>query len=61
LCLRCHAGHRASPSEHFGIGTSDIDGNTGLRQVFYTDCTNCHGQIHGSDLPSQHRPGALLR
>ncbi len=61
LCLRCHAGHRAAPSEHFGIGTSDIDGNPGLRPVYYTDCTNCHSQVHGSDLPSQNRPGALLR
>ncbi len=61
LCLRCHAGHRASPTEHFGIGTSDIDGNPALRPVFYTDCTHCHSQVHGSDLPSQQRPGALLR
>ena len=61
LCLRCHAGHRAAPSEHFGIGTSDIDGNPALRPVYYTNCINCHTQIHGSDLPSQHRPGALLR
>lgn len=61
LCLRCHAGHRAAPSEHFGIGTSDIDGNPGLRPTYYSDCTSCHSQVHGSDLPSQHRPGALLR
>jgi DmsE family decaheme c-type cytochrome len=61
LCLRCHAGHRASPSEHFGIGTSDIDGNPALRSVFYTDCTQCHQQVHGSDHPSQQRPGTFLR
>jgi DmsE family decaheme c-type cytochrome len=61
LCLRCHAGHRAPPSDHFGIGTSDIDGNPALRPVFYTDCTQCHQQIHGSDHPSQQRTGAFLR
>ena len=61
LCLRCHSGHRAPPSDHFGIGTSDIDGNTFQRPVLYTDCTQCHAQIHGTDHPSQNRPGALLR
>ncbi len=61
LCLRCHTGHRTPPADHFGIGTSDIDGNPALRPAFYTNCTNCHSAIHGSDLPSQHRAGALLR
>lgn len=62
LCLRCHTGHRAPPGDHpFGIGTSDIDGNPALRSVFYSDCTHCHSEVHGSDHPSQHRAGALLR
>ena len=61
LCLRCHSGHRAPPADHFGIGTSDIDGNTFQRPVLYTRCTQCHTQIHGTDHPSQNRPGALLR
>lgn len=61
LCLRCHSGHRAPPADHFGIGTSDIDGNTFQRPVLYTRCTQCHSQIHGTDHPSQNRPGALLR
>ncbi len=61
LCLRCHSGHRAPPADHFGIGTSDIDGNTFQRPVLYTKCTQCHTQIHGTDHPSQNRPGALLR
>ncbi len=61
LCLRCHTGHRAPPSDHFGIGTVDIDGNAALRPAYYSDCTQCHDQIHGSNHPSQHRAGALLR
>ena len=61
LCLRCHSGHRAPPSAHFGIGTSDIDGQPWQRGVLYTDCTQCHSQVHGSDHPSQNRAGALFR
>jgi DmsE family decaheme c-type cytochrome len=61
LCLRCHSGHRAAPTEHFGIGTSDIDNLTWQQPVLYTDCTQCHAQIHGSDLPSQNRSGTFLR
>lgn len=61
LCLRCHTGHRAPPSDHFGIGTTDIDGLPRQRAVLYTDCTQCHTHVHGSDLPSELRAGALLR
>jgi DmsE family decaheme c-type cytochrome len=61
LCLRCHSGHRAAPSEHFGMGTSDIDGLPWQQPVLYTDCTQCHTQVHGSDLPSQQQAGVFLR
>ena len=61
LCLRCHTGHRVPPGDHFGLGVGDIDGNPGLRSGYYSDCTQCHDQIHGSDLPSEHRASALLR
>ncbi len=65
LCLRCHTGHRAPPSDHnFGLGaqgTTDIDGLPYQRAVLYTDCTQCHAQVHGSDLPSQLNPGSFLR
>jgi DmsE family decaheme c-type cytochrome len=61
LCLRCHTGHRSPPADHFGQGVADIDGNRDLRPALYTNCTQCHSQIHGSDLPSQHRAGALMR
>ncbi|GAB7026108.1 DmsE family decaheme c-type cytochrome [Geotalea toluenoxydans] len=38
LCLQCHAGHMA--------------GTTGTKQLFSNRCTDCHSQIHGSDIPS---------
>ena len=61
LCLRCHSGHRADAAEHFGMGTSDIDALPWQRQILYTDCTQCHTQVHGTDLPSAQRTGALMR
>lgn len=61
LCLRCHSGHRAPASTHFGIGTSDIDELDFQRPVLYSDCTQCHQQVHGSDLPSQQTTNAFLR
>ena len=32
-------------------------GPSGFRQAFATKCTQCHTQVHGSDLPSQTVPG----
>ena len=73
LCLRCHTGHRrnnhgAYPAHYDAGGTTnergsrvDIDQNPALRQAYYADCTQCHTQIHGSDLPSQHVGGLMLR
>lgn len=41
LCLQCHSGHRTSTKS-----TAES------KAAFYTRCTDCHSQIHGSDLPS---------
>lgn len=41
LCLQCHAVHRTS-------STSSIES----KGAFNTRCTDCHSQIHGSDIPS---------
>lgn len=41
LCLQCHSGHRTSSNS-----TPESKG------TFYTRCTDCHSQIHGTDLPS---------
>jgi DmsE family decaheme c-type cytochrome len=63
LCLRCHTGHRTGPTfgPHTGAGLVDVGTNANLQRAFYTDCTQCHSQIHGSDLPSPHLPKAFLR
>jgi DmsE family decaheme c-type cytochrome len=50
LCLRCHSGHNGSHHVHLGSLPSH-------RPAFYTDCTQCHHEIHGSDLPSLERKG----
>ncbi|MFO0969841.1 MAG: DmsE family decaheme c-type cytochrome [Gemmataceae bacterium] len=54
LCLRCHAGHR-------GSSHTNIDQFKGLRPALYTDCTQCHAQVHGGDLPSPTRRGSRLQ
>jgi DmsE family decaheme c-type cytochrome len=47
LCLRCHSGHR---SEH-----RPLDGRVmvAAQEALYGDCTQCHAQVHGSDLINQ--------
>ena len=56
LCLRCHQGHRGNPIQ-------SISGRLGhpTMLTLITSCTQCHGQIHGSDLPSQMGRGNLTR
>lgn len=44
LCLRCHSGHR---SDHRPL---DDPANASLRRAMYADCSQCHSQVHGSDL-----------
>lgn len=41
LCLQCHSGHR-----------TDSVAAAENKAAFYTRCTDCHSQIHGTDLPS---------
>jgi DmsE family decaheme c-type cytochrome len=50
LCLQCHGGHRTSS----GSITLDSKG------AFYTRCTDCHSQIHGTDLPSTSGEGMFI-
>ena len=61
LCLRCHAGHRTLPGDHPGFTVADIDNDPAQRAAFFADCTQCHDQVHGSDLPSQRISHGLLR
>jgi DmsE family decaheme c-type cytochrome len=67
LCLRCHSGHSShgrssncqrchlvdGEATNVGGGPRDpmIPTNHTIRGAMYTDCTQCHTQVHGSDLP----------
>lgn len=51
ICLRCHKGHRKNP----GTGAHPTVAS------FLTSCTQCHSQVHGSDLPSQLSGPGLTR
>ncbi len=51
ICLRCHRGHKGF------AGT----GSHPTLSSMLTSCTQCHSQIHGSDLYSQLGKGGLTR
>lgn len=61
LCLRCHSGHRTVPGHPGGAPLQDVASSPSLQRSFYTDCTQCHSEIHGSDVPSPHLPKAFMR
>ena len=50
-CLRCHFVH----DDITNVGGGPLDPNSPTnpitRQALFTDCTQCHAQVHGSDLP----------
>jgi len=50
LCLQCHTTHAI-------VSTT----TTESKQAYYTRCTDCHSQIHGSDLPSASGQGRLIQ
>lgn len=54
LCMQCHPGHRG---DHRWYTLSSKE----YRQAFYSKCTYCHSQIHGTDLPSQSGHGTFIR
>ncbi|MDA1231722.1 MAG: cytochrome c3 family protein [Planctomycetota bacterium] len=61
LCLRCHTGHRTGPNfGPHGI-LADVGKTPSLQKAFYSDCTQCHAQVHGSDHPSPHNTHSFLR
>jgi DmsE family decaheme c-type cytochrome len=62
ICLRCHTGHRMGPAgpNHTPL-LGDVGTSPALQAAFYTDCTQCHSQIHGSDVPAPHLPGDFMR
>jgi DmsE family decaheme c-type cytochrome len=52
LCMQCHPGHRAT-------STSSAQ-NQRSKGVFYTRCTDCHSETHGTDLPSPSGRGMFI-
>lgn len=51
LCLQCHAGHT--------LGGAASDSN---RTLFNNRCTDCHSQVHGSDVPTgTQKKGVFLK
>jgi DmsE family decaheme c-type cytochrome len=50
LCLQCHPTHPIS-------STTTAD----QKRAFYTRCTDCHSQIHGTDLPSASGKGNFIQ
>lgn len=48
LCLQCHEGHRTASTTSAGSLANAV----ASRGAYYTRCTDCHSQIHGTDIPS---------
>lgn len=53
LCLQCHAGHNSQV-----LAPSMADET--FKQAFYTQCTDCHAAIHGTDIPSSKGRGTFI-
>ncbi len=67
ICLQCHEAHFHSARASNNVIDVPAPGDTantiaaadhGFTKSFMTKCTQCHSQVHGSDLPSQSVPGA---
>jgi DmsE family decaheme c-type cytochrome len=54
LCLQCHESHIMYTSAGEPVPAEK-------RGFFFTRCTNCHSQIHGSDLPSPGGKGRFIQ
>jgi DmsE family decaheme c-type cytochrome len=66
LCLRCHTGHRKdnrNPDATWIAEQPDRANPTGfiIRAGHYADCSQCHTQVHGSDIGSNTGRGTFLR
>jgi DmsE family decaheme c-type cytochrome len=64
LCLQCHEFHfhagLISPEGEVDVGGSHREnpfGQDSMNVSFTTKCSQCHSQIHGTDLPSQSLAG----
>jgi len=55
LCLQCHPTHPIVSAPPAAATTA------AQKTAFYTRCTDCHSQIHGSDLPSPSGQGHFIQ
>lgn len=59
LCLQCHQAHFHATIPGIDAEFTSLDGYGGMsthdasKRGFLTKCTQCHSEVHGSDLPSQ--------
>lgn len=53
LCLQCHEGHR--------VRTAGITSSAESKGAFFTRCTDCHSEIHGTDIPSPSGRGRFIQ
>ena len=59
LCLQCHQMHFHTTIPGIDGEFTSLDGYGGLstrdgsKRAMLTKCTQCHTEVHGSDLPSQ--------
>jgi DmsE family decaheme c-type cytochrome len=60
LCLQCHEFHfhaaLLSPDGPIDVGGTEYEnpfGDQSMNVAFTTKCSQCHSQVHGTDLPSQ--------
>ena len=44
LCLQCHGGHT-------------LNNTPGVKGLFFNRCTDCHSQVHGTDVPAPAKAG----
>ena len=66
LCLSCHSMHfhttllgvKGNFSANLHPERKGLSTKEGMKEAFLTKCTQCHSEIHGSDLPSQSTSGA---
>jgi DmsE family decaheme c-type cytochrome len=65
VCLQCHEFHfhagLLSPEGEWEVGGSEYEnprGEHSFNASFTTKCTQCHSQVHGSDLATQSVSGA---
>jgi DmsE family decaheme c-type cytochrome len=66
LCMRCHPGHANNSEAKILDVINPVTGkvttnNASFRKAFYTDCTACHADIHGTNSASASGHGTLMR